>query len=287
MLAMLIHSFVVEDGYMADVVINNALINLYGKLGELENAKCIFRKMADRSVGSWACMIMTYSQWKQDREALELFYDMLIDKQALNELIAVATLNACANFAAVDVGRMIHAWIVIDDVLENKINIANSLMNMYGKCGDFMDVCAMFDRLRLRNIVSWNTIMAACAQGGYGQQALHCLIDVMMETHVKPDEFSCVSLLSSLSHSGMVDEGMYCFTWLVSNYPSLLTAEQCVCMVDLLGRAGQLYEAEKLICNLPILPDASLWSAFLAPCRAASCKAWITHSVDCVLELDR
>ena len=38
-------------------------------------------------------------------------------------------------------------------------------------------------------------------------------------------------------------------------------------MVDLLGRAGRLDEAEQFINNMPIKPEASVWGCLLAACR--------------------
>ena len=73
---------------------------------------------------------------------------------------------------------------------------------------------------------------------------------------------------------------------MVSNQPSLVMPEHYVCMVDIFGRAGQSYQAVSLICNLPILPDTSLWSALLASCRMSGCKELTTYSVECILELD-
>ncbi|PHU20485.1 hypothetical protein BC332_11636 [Capsicum chinense] len=43
--------------------------------------------------------------------------------------------------------------------------------------------------------------------------------------------------------------------------------EQCTCMVDLLGRAGQLLEAYEFIENMPIGPDANVWGALLGACK--------------------
>lgn len=39
------------------------------------------------------------------------------------------------------------------------------------------------------------------------------------------------------------------------------------CMVDLLGRAGQLDEAEQFINSMPLEATASSWSSLLGACR--------------------
>ncbi|KAL9666013.1 hypothetical protein QQ045_000335 [Rhodiola kirilowii] len=43
--------------------------------------------------------------------------------------------------------------------------------------------------------------------------------------------------------------------------------EHYTCMVDLLGRAGLLTEAEDLILNMSIKPDDVIWKALLGACK--------------------
>lgn len=43
--------------------------------------------------------------------------------------------------------------------------------------------------------------------------------------------------------------------------------EHCCCMVDLLGRAGYLYEAYVLIRSMKVKADAAVWGALLNACR--------------------
>jgi len=39
------------------------------------------------------------------------------------------------------------------------------------------------------------------------------------------------------------------------------------CMVDLLGRAGKLEEAEKFVLEMPVKPNAPIWGALIGACR--------------------
>ena len=39
------------------------------------------------------------------------------------------------------------------------------------------------------------------------------------------------------------------------------------CMIDLLGRLGKLFEAESLLNQMDVEPDATVWKALLAECR--------------------
>ncbi|KAK2665955.1 hypothetical protein Ddye_004529 [Dipteronia dyeriana] len=47
-------------------------------------------------------------------------------------------------------------------------------------------------------------------------------------------------------------------------------SEHYACMVDMLGRAGKLREAQRFIDSIPIKPDAGVWGALLGACRIHS-----------------
>jgi pentatricopeptide repeat protein len=66
---------------------------------------------------------------------------------------------------------------------------------------------------------------------------------------------------------GFVDEGLCYFESMGSVYRISAIAEHYACMVDLLGRAGQLQEAENLIHMMPFKPSAFVWKALLGACR--------------------
>ena len=76
-----------------------------------------------------------------------------------------------------------------------------------------------------------------------------------------------VGLLHACSHSGLVDEGRQFFKSMSSDYGLTPLLEHYACMVDLLGRAGDVQGAEQFIYDMPIEPDSVIWSALLGACK--------------------
>ncbi len=76
-----------------------------------------------------------------------------------------------------------------------------------------------------------------------------------------------VCLLSACSHAGLVDEGICYFDSMGSVYKISARAERYTCMVDLLGRAGRLHEAEDMINTMSCTPNVDVWKALLGACR--------------------
>lgn len=89
----------------------------------------------------------------------------------------------------------------------------------------------------------------------------------MQQAGVKPNNITFVCVLSACSHAGLVDEGRHYFDSMFCDHGIMSTSEHYACMVDLLGRAGRIKEAEELINKMPIEPSASVWGALLGACR--------------------
>jgi pentatricopeptide repeat protein len=81
---------------------------------------------------------------------------------------------------------------------------------------------------------------------GHGKEALKHF-EQMCDEGVQPDDISFVCLLSACSHAGLVDEGMHCYASMVTDYMISAKLEHYTCMVDLLGHAGHLQEAENMV----------------------------------------
>jgi hypothetical protein len=64
-----------------------------------------------------------------------------------------------------------------------------------------------------------------------------------------------------------VDEGLWCYASMVTGYIISAKSEHYTCMVDLLGRAGHLQEAENMVMAMPCQPHVGAWMALLSACR--------------------
>ncbi len=89
----------------------------------------------------------------------------------------------------------------------------------------------------------------------------------MCEESVQPDDITFICLLSACSHAGLVDEDMCCYASMVTDYMIPAKLEHYTCMVDLLGRAGHLQQAENMAMAMPCRPHVDAWMAFLGACR--------------------
>jgi len=88
----------------------------------------------------------------------------------------------------------------------------------------------------------------------------------MQKEKIRPDEYTFIIILNSCSHAGLVEEAIYYFSSMESEFNIKPNIKHYTCIVDTLGRAGKLEEAEKFIETIP-LPDIITWKALLGACR--------------------
>jgi pentatricopeptide repeat protein len=117
-----------------------------------------------------------------------------------------------------------------------------------------------------KSIVSWTALIAGYGMHGHGDAAVD-LFQTMVSEGIRPDNVAMVGLLSACSHAGLYDEGRKYFSAMESAYQLRPTLEHYTCMVDLLGRAGRLEEAQELISSMPMPADGAVWGALLGACK--------------------
>ncbi|WCJ41627.1 Pentatricopeptide repeat (PPR) superfamily protein [Euphorbia peplus] len=256
-----------NHGYGSNnVVLWNVMIDGYVRLGDIISCRQLFDKMPQRSVVSWNAMISGYAQNGYFKEAIESFRDMLMREESPNYVTLVSVLPAISRLGAVELGKWVHLYaerneIEIDDVL------GSALIDMYSKCGSIEKAIQIFELIRNKtNPITWNAIVSGLAMHGRAKEALD-YYERMQKARVKPTDVLYIALLGACSHTGLVKKGRSLFNHMVEVSGLEPRVEHYGCMVDLLGRAGHLDEAEHLILNMPIPPDDVIWKALLGACK--------------------
>lgn len=266
--ARMMHGVVIKDGLASEEIVGAALVDMYGRLGNLVDARKVFDEVATRNeMGSWNSLIWSYSRHGQPREALKLF-NRLKDHKHLrpNNITLVGALNACANLGVVGEGRAVHDYIISKNIKVD-LMIGTSLIDMYSKCGSVKTARELFDGMRKKDLVAWSVMISGHGVNGQVKEALE-LCDIMVREYgLKPDNVTFTSVLSACSHAGMVKEGWEYFNAMREVYSLEPKSEQYACMVDLLGRSGKLEEALEFIEKMTVEPDVSVWGALLGACR--------------------
>ncbi|XP_034681339.1 pentatricopeptide repeat-containing protein At4g33990-like [Vitis riparia] len=261
-----VHGFIMRRGWLVEaVVIGNAVMDMYAKLGVIDSAHKVFKLIPVKDVVSWNTLISGYTQNGLASEAIEVYRMMEECREIkLNQGTWVSILAAYAHVGALQQGMRIHGQLIKTN-LHLDVFVGTCLIDLYGKCGRLVDAMCLFYQVPRESSVPWNVIISCHGIHGHGEKALK-LFREMQDKGVKPDHVTFISLLSACSHSGLVDEGKW-FFHLMQEYGIKPSLKHYGCMVDLLGRAGFLEMAYDFIKDMPLHPDASIWGALLGACR--------------------
>ncbi|KAH7839914.1 hypothetical protein Vadar_010313 [Vaccinium darrowii] len=204
-----------EMGGRRDVVSHTILINGYVKTGFVDLARDIFDRMLDKDLVLWNSMIRGYVESNRPNEALALFEKMENVKVKPDE-------------STVDVV------------------VGTALIDMYSKCGSIVDAMSTFYKMEDKDVFTWTTAIGGLANFGYVKESLN-LFNQMENEGVNPNEATFVYVLTACRQAGLVKEGCFLFTRLVRDYKIQPKVEHFGCLIDLLSRAGQLHQAEDFI----------------------------------------
>ncbi|KAL6968001.1 hypothetical protein U1Q18_033804 [Sarracenia purpurea var. burkii] len=199
-----VHGYIIRRDLPKDAVVKTSLIDMYAKTGHLDLAFRVFKKMHYRNVVSWSALISGCAQNGFAGNALELLIEMQTSGFNPDLVSLVSALLACSQIGFLKLGRSIHGYIV-RRLFSNPVS-GTALVDMYSKCGSLSCARALFDRMDSRDSISWNAMIASYGIHGHGKEALLLFLQ-MTETNLKPNHATFASLLSALSHSGLVEEG--------------------------------------------------------------------------------
>ncbi|KAK9267693.1 hypothetical protein L1049_010125 [Liquidambar formosana] len=261
-----LHGLLVGNGFVMDVFLGSSLIDMYAKCGQIEDARKVFDRIPDRNVVCWTSMIAGYIQLDLFKEAIDLFREMQVGRFTADAATVACVISSCGHSGALDQGRWVHSYCERNGI-EMNLTVRNALIDMYSKCGDIEKALEIFHDLTQRDVFSWTAMISGLAMNGEPDKALQLFSQMETSSDVRPNEVTLLGVLSACSHGGFVDKGFHYFKEMTQIYNLTPRIEHYGCMVDLLGRANLLVEAEEFIRALPIQPDAVIWRSLLFACR--------------------
>lgn len=260
-----LHSVSFKLGIYNNNFILCALIDMYSKCDCLKEARWVFDEIQDKSVVAWNSIIAGYALHGYSEEALDLYYEMQRCGVKLDHFTYSIVIRICAQLGSLEHAKQIHAGLVRHgfgmDLVAN-----TSLIDIYCKWGRMEDARNVFDKMKRRNLISWNALINGYAVQGMGEQAVSMLNNMVSEGLV-PNHVTYLAVLNACIYSGSYNKGREIFELMSSDPRSRPRAMHYASMIELLGREGQLDEALSLIKNAPFPPTKNMWAALLTACR--------------------
>ena len=173
----------------------------------------------------------------------------------------------------------------IKSVFESEIAVSCSLIDAYSRSGHVRLSQQVFEKLPSPNVICFTSIINGYAQNGMGRECLE-ILNAMIQRGLKLDKVTFLSVLTGCNHSGLVEEGRMVFDSMKSFHGIDPDRRHYSCLVDLLGRAGLLDEAEEVLKKAAVKGDPVMWSSLLRSCRAQKYEIVGRRAVKILIELE-
>ncbi|KAK9130995.1 hypothetical protein Sjap_011482 [Stephania japonica] len=281
-----IHGSLIKRGMELNAFVGSSVVGMYSKSGVLSDAKRAFEEIKLKDLIAWNSMITAFVQNKHSDKALKLFCQIMQENLMLNNFTFASVLSGCVDAMALQLGRQVHG-LVLKSRLTADIVVTNALITMYANFACAREAEQVFYRLEIdKTIVTWNAMIMCCAQNGCSNQALE-LFNQMESLNVKPDGTTLLSLLIACNHAGFTKQAEQYFITMPEKYGITRDLEHYACMVDVLGRAGRLEEAENFIKEMPLVPNAFVWKTLLSACRSCGDLLRGERAMERIMALER
>ncbi|XP_054822830.1 putative pentatricopeptide repeat-containing protein At1g03510 [Prosopis cineraria] len=297
-LGVAIHAYVTKVSFISNPFIASTLIDFYGKCASLSIARQVFDEIPNRNDVVWNTMISLYTHSNDVASALQLFdvMDIMPNESIFNSIIAglarldggsfeaiafyrrmhrlglkprlitlLSLLPASVGVAALNLIKEIHGY-AIRNGIDPHPQLSSGLVEAYWRCGCLFNAHSIFWSMKEKDVVAWSNIISAYALHGDAKSALEMLHQMEL-AHVKPDDITFLVVLKACSHAGLADEASYYFKRMCECYDIEANSDHYSCLIDVLSRAGRLYEAYEVIREMPVKVTAKAWGALLGACR--------------------
>lgn len=160
------HTMVVKYGFDLNLVVVSSLIDMYGRNCIVKDAHQVFDELPEPDDVCWTSVISAMTRNDSFEKGLSLFYSMQRNAGLFPDEYTFGTvLAACGNLGRLRQGKEVHSKVITCGFSGNVI-VESSLVDMYGKCGSVDEARRVFDRMTVKNSVSWTALLGVYCQNG-------------------------------------------------------------------------------------------------------------------------
>lgn len=202
-----IHGQLIVNGFSLDLFAMTGVVNMYAKCGQIEEAYKMFDRMPERDLVSWNTIVAGFAQNGFAELALDLVTRMHEEGRRGDFITIVSILPAVANVGSLRIGKAVHGY-AMRAGFDSIVNVSTALVDMYAKCGRVETARLVFDGMKSRNVVSWNSMIAAYVEGGNPEEAMR-IFQKMLDQGVEPTNVTIMEALHACADLGDLKRGIF------------------------------------------------------------------------------
>lgn len=252
-----VHGCIVRSGFETNLYVQSALVGMYAKCGDLNNAKRILESMEVDDVISWNSMIVGCVRHGFEEEAFLLFKKMHARNMKIDDYTFPSVLNCCI-MGSIE-AKSVHS-LIIKGGFENYKLVSNALVDMYAKIGDLNCAYMVFNQMQEKDVISWTSLVTGYAHNGFHEESLKMFCDMRL-AGTKPDQFVVASVLSASAELTVLEFGKQVHSYFIkSGLGSSLSVDNS--LVTMYAKCGCLDDASNIFDSMQVR-DVITWTALI------------------------
>ncbi|KAK8941596.1 Pentatricopeptide repeat-containing protein [Platanthera guangdongensis] len=227
--------------------------------GDLSHARLLLLHAPSPMPSSWNHVIRGLCLNSSSADAVAVFLEMRRREAAPNELTYPFVIKSCAELLDLCIGRQAHADSIKNGV-ESVVYVENTLMHLYGLCGEVDDARKVFDQMPHRTVVSWNTLLGVYTDSLMMGEAVK-LFGEMRNDGCEFDGTTYVILLSASALTGRLGFGRWIHNQIICRGIEV-SVKLGTALVHMYAKCGSLEFAITVFRRMPI-KNVWTWSAMI------------------------
>lgn len=259
-LGKLIHARIIVSDSLADLAVENALLDMYCSCGDMKEALYVFGRIHNPDLVSWNSIISGCSKNGFGEQAIHMYRRLQrMSAPRPDKYTFSAAISATVEPERFIYGKLLHGQ-VTKLGYERSVFVGTTLLSMYFKNREAESAQKVFGAITERDVVLWNEMIIGHSRLGNSECAVQLFIEMYREKN-RTDGFSLSSVLGACSDMAMLRQGeVFHSLTIKTGFDNDMTV--CGALVDMYGKNGK-YESAESIFSLVSNPDLKCWNSML------------------------
>lgn len=255
------HAKVFAYGLQGDERLSTKISTLYVSFGDVDSARNVFEHISKPPCSYlWNVMIRECANHGRFGSCLGLYSKMMQKGLRPDKFAFPFVLKSCAGFSDLHLGKLVHQHLVCCGC-SNDVFVNAALVDMYSKCGAVETARLVFDKMAVKDLVSWTSMISGYAHNGYNSETLG-FFDLMRRAGLQPSRVSVLSVLLACGNLGALRKGEWSHSYVIqTGFESDILVATAI--MDMYAKCGSLNLARRLF-DETTGKDVVCWSAMIA-----------------------
>jgi len=158
-----IHGVVIKGPIRADIFAESALIDMYGKCGNLDLALHVFESMPDKNEVSWNSIIAAYGAHGLLKESVSLLHRMQEEGFKPDHVTFLALISACAHAGQVEEGVRLFQCMTKEYQIAPRMEHFACMVDLYSRSGKLNKAINFIAEMPFKPDAGiWGALLHAC-----------------------------------------------------------------------------------------------------------------------------